>query len=300
MRHYQHKDGNVDKSAPIDFLSAEQRAALTSRDGKFRVSLYKALLYVGIADAIKSGALNLEHSEKYRALDEYLIPKADWDAHRTEYLYRAQLEEFADCKATLKALDQALDAGYQETNQNLKSGKNPYLTVRANGTFHVKTPKQEEVECMSLGTFFPERKYISMQEMLATVDQATNFLDEFEHWQVKYQRAKPAKKLFLAGIIGFGCDIGHRKLAQISKQIDEGELDNTVNRNVVRKGGQLLFGLGQCIFVNRGRADILVDVDRGCGALLGLSDVTSGGKLISHHYSWGLLILTVAVLSWSA
>ena len=227
LRHYQHKDGNVDKSAPIDFLSAEQRAALTSTDGKFRVSLYKALLYVGIADAIKSGALNLEHSGKYRALDEYLIPKADWDAHRTEYLHRAQLEEFADCKATLKALDQALDAGYQETNQNLKSGKNPYLTVRANGTFHVKTPKQEEVECMSLGTFFPERKYISMQEMLATVDQATNFLDEFEHWQVKYQRAKPAKKLFLAGIIGFGCDIGHRKLAQISKQIDEGELDNT-------------------------------------------------------------------------
>ena len=219
LRHYQHKDGNVDKSAPIDFLSAEQRAALTSTDGKFRVSLYKALLYVGIADAIKSGALNLEHSGKYRALDEYLIPKADWDAHRAEYLHRAQLEEFADCKATLKALDQALDAGYQETNQNLKSGKNPYLTVRANGTFHVKTPKQEEVECMSLGTFFPERKYISMQEMLATVDQATNFLDEFEHWQVKYQRAKPAKKLFLAGIIGFGCDIGHRKLAQISSRL---------------------------------------------------------------------------------
>ena len=229
LRHYQQKDGNVDKTAPVDFLSAEQRAALTATDGKFRVSLYKALLYVGIADAIKSGALNLAHSGKYRALDEYLIPKADWDAHRAEYLHRAQLEEFADCKATLKALDQALDARYQETNKNLKSGKNPYLTVRPNGTFHVSTPKQEEVECMSLGTFFPERKYISLQEMLATVDQATNFLDEFEHWQVKYQRAKPAKKLFLAGIIGFGCDIGHRKLAQISKQINEGELDNTVN-----------------------------------------------------------------------
>jgi TnpA family transposase len=65
--------------------------------------------------------------------------------------------------------------------------------------------------------------------MLATVDHATNLLDEFEHWQVKYQRAKPAKKLFLAGIIGFGCDIGHRKLAQISRQIDEGDLDNVVN-----------------------------------------------------------------------
>lgn len=229
LQHYQQKDGNIDKSAPVDFLSAEERAAVTPDGGKFRVSLYKALLYVGIADAIKSGTLNLEHSEKYRALDEYMLPKEDWNANRSEYLHRAQLEEFADCKAILRELDQALDARYQETNENLKLGKNPYLSVRANGTFHVSTPKQEEVECLSMGTFFPERKYISMLEMLSTVDHATNFLDEFEHWQTKYQRAKPAKKIFFAGIIGFGCDIGHRKLAQISKQIDEGDLDNAVN-----------------------------------------------------------------------
>jgi len=229
LLHYQHNDGNVDKNAPIDFLSPEHRSALTTPDGKFRISLYKALLYVSIADAIKSGALNLIHSEKYRALDEYLIPKADWDANRDEYLRRAQLEEFADCKATLGALNQALDASYQETNENLASGNNPCLTVRANGSFHVSTPKQEDVESLSLGIFFPDRKYISMLEMLATVNHATNFLEEFEHWQVKFQRAKPAKKLFLAGIIGFGCDIGHRKLAQISRQIDEGELDNVVN-----------------------------------------------------------------------
>jgi TnpA family transposase len=229
IQHYQQKDGNIDKSAPINFLSNQQRVALTSADGKFRISLYKALLYVGVADAIKSGALNLSYSEKYRALDEYLIPRLDWEAHRAQYLHRAQLEEFADCKATLQTMDKALDASYQETNQNLASGKNPYLTIHTEGTFHVSTPKQDEVECLSLGTFFPDRKYISMLEMLATVNHVTNFLDEFQHWQVKYQRAKPAKKLFLAGIIGFGCDIGHRKLAQISKQIDEGDLDNAVN-----------------------------------------------------------------------
>jgi len=229
LHHYQQKEGNVDKSAPLDFLTDEQCAALTSPDGKFRVSLYKALLFVEVAGAIKSGALNLAHSEKYRSLDEYMIQKADWEANRASYLQRAQLEDFADRKATLKALDQAIDARYQETNQNLASGKNPHLTIRADGSFHVGTPKQEEVECLSLGAFFPERKYISMLEMLATVDHATNFLDEFEHWQIKYQRARPAKKILFAGVIGYGCDIGHRKLAQISKQINEGDLDNAVN-----------------------------------------------------------------------
>ena len=38
----------------------------------------------------------------------------------------------------------------------------------------------------------------------------------------------PSKKVLFTGIIGFGCDIGHRKLAQISKQIDEGNLDQAV------------------------------------------------------------------------
>ena len=229
LLHYQKKEGGIDKGAPVDFLSSEHQAALTGPDGTFRVSLYKVQLFVAIADAIKSGALNLSHSEKYRSLEEYLIPKADWENNRGEYLQRAELEDFADCRATLNKLDQALDARYREANDNLKAGRNPYLKVRANGSFHVSTPKAEEVESLPLGTFLPERKYIPLLEVLATVDQASNFLDEFEHWQVKYQRAKPSKKVFFAGIIGYGCDIGHRKLAQISKQIDENELDTVVN-----------------------------------------------------------------------
>ncbi len=52
--------------------------------------------------------------------------------------------------------------------QNFKAGKNPYLSVRKDGTVHVKTPKQEEVECLPLKAFFPARKYIPMIEVLAT------------------------------------------------------------------------------------------------------------------------------------
>ena len=229
IQYYQQKNGAIDKNAPVAFLSTAKRSAVIDQNGKFRVSLYKALLYLEIADAIKAGALNLIHSEKYRSLDGYLIPKADWDARRTEYLQRAQLEAFADCRGTLAELERALDARYQQTHAHFAAGDNPFLTVRANGTFHVTTPKLDEVEGLPLGSFFPERKYISLLEVLATVDHATDFLDEFEHWQMKYQREKPPKKIFFAGIIGYGCDIGHRKLAQISKQINENELDSTVN-----------------------------------------------------------------------
>lgn len=101
--------------------------------------------------------------------------------------------------------------------------------MRGDGSFHVGTPKRDEPEASSLSAFFPERRYISLLEVLATVDRATDFLGEFEHWHLRSRRAPPPKKRLFAGIIGYGCDIGPRKLAQISKQLDENALGNTVN-----------------------------------------------------------------------
>lgn len=129
----------------------------------------------------------------------------------------------------MKLLDQALEIRYQETNNRFIAGDNEFLTFRKDGTFHVSTPKLEEVDSLPLGGIFPEQKYISLLEALVTVDHATGFLDVFEHWQMKYQHKKPEKKIFFAGIMAYGCDIGLRKFAQISKHINENELDNTLN-----------------------------------------------------------------------
>lgn len=156
--HYQKKLGNIDKSAPVTFLSTEQRSLMIDQGGKFRVSLYKALLYLAIFDAIKSGVLNLIHSEKYHSLDDYQIPKSDWEANKADYLQQAQLCEYSDCKTTLKLLDQALEIRYQETNNRFIAGDNEFLTFRKNGTFHVFTPKLEEVDSLPLGGIFPEQK----------------------------------------------------------------------------------------------------------------------------------------------
>lgn len=227
--HYQLNSGEVDKNAPIAFLKPEQALLIFDNDGKFRVSLYKALLYIAIADAIKSGTLNLTHSAKYLSLDDYMIPKNDWRKHHKEYLQRAEISKYVDCKTTFTRLNQEIDSRYKETNKNFIEGSNTYLTFRTNGTFHISTPKLEDNDSLPLSSIFPDRKYIPLLEALATVDNETNLVEEFEHWQMKYQQAKPAKKVFFAGIMAYGCDIGHRKFAQISKQINETELDNTIN-----------------------------------------------------------------------
>ncbi|MDQ7060686.1 MAG: hypothetical protein Q9M43_05945 [Sulfurimonas sp.] len=49
---------NITTTAPREFLSEEEQTAIYD-SGKFRVSLYKALLFFHVSDAIKNGTLNL-------------------------------------------------------------------------------------------------------------------------------------------------------------------------------------------------------------------------------------------------
>lgn len=229
LQHFQHKMGEIEGNAPLAFLSAREQKMLFDEKGKFRVSLYKALLFVKIADCLKAGTLNLRQSHKYRPLDDYLLPAEVWHREREELLQRAELTPLAEAKLTLGELAGQLDRQYHHTNSRWLSGDNQLLKMHADGAFHLVTPKEEESESSPLLPFFPERQYVSLVEVLSTVHRATRFLDEFEHWQLKYRRERPPERTFLAGIIGLGCDIGLGKIARVSKHLNESELETTIN-----------------------------------------------------------------------
>ncbi|MBW2664225.1 MAG: Tn3 family transposase [Deltaproteobacteria bacterium] len=229
IRYFKDKEAFIDKNAPHGFLKPAEREAVTGGNQRFRVSLYKGLLFIHIQSAIKSGTLNLEHSFKYRSLDGYLINRECWRSNKDVLLERAALQEFADPQKVLKDLDEALYQQYVTTNNNILNGSNILVNFDKKGAFRLKTPKQDDAESEALQNFFPERHYVPLLEVLATVNRHSGFLDEFQHWQQRYNRARPPQKAFYAGIIGLGCGIGTRKMARISRQINEYELEHTVN-----------------------------------------------------------------------
>ena len=53
MEHFKKKEGAIDKTAPVTFLDPTEVAAV-NKDSKFRVSLYKALLFLHVQSAIKT------------------------------------------------------------------------------------------------------------------------------------------------------------------------------------------------------------------------------------------------------
>jgi len=228
ISYFKDKDGAIGKNAPLGFLEPAERIAVT-RDGGFRPSLYKAFFFMHVAGAIKSGQVNLEHSYKYRPLDEYLISKEQWEEEKETLLVRADLTEFADPKPVLDKLNQALYRQYEKTNRHVNDKQNPHIKITGNGNFTVSTPKQEDQAAELLRPYFPERHFVPLPEILSTINGHTGLLEEFQHWQQRYAKGRTADRTLYAGIVGLGCAIGIPKMGRISPQINETSLQHAVN-----------------------------------------------------------------------
>ena len=186
------------------------------------------MLFQQLSVGIKSGTVNFSDSHKYRSLDDYLISRQLWQEQRARLLAQADLPESDSFPAVLTSLSERLDQAFQQTNQQLDRNLNPHLKFTADRDWTVSTPKQDTALTAPLKNYFPARQLVPLSEVLSSVNQAVAFLDEFQHWQTRRQ-SKPVEQVFLAGIIGTGCELGVGKMAFISKNIGEIDLENTVN-----------------------------------------------------------------------
>ena len=225
--YFKTKDGVITDKAPTGFLETDEYKAVAKGKDGFRPSLYKVFLFQHIAASIKSGRLNIYQSYKHRPFDSYMIDKSRWDRDKLQLLKRADLTGFIDPEPVLAKLDQTLFQQYREANANI--ALNPYLTIRSDGSFHIKTPPLDEQELDPLQALFPERQDVPLAQVLDTVDRHCDMLKAFEHWQQTHTSLAVSRPALLAGIMGLGCGIGIRKMARISSRMTESELEHTVN-----------------------------------------------------------------------
>ncbi|WP_053332718.1 Tn3 family transposase [Candidatus Jidaibacter acanthamoebae] len=227
ITYFQGKEGNINSKPPLEFLNYEERKEVISND-KIRISLYKALLFRKITENVKSGSLNLVSSYKFKALDEYMIPKDEWEENKELILKQAGLEKFRDCEKVLKELEIILDKRYVETNDNILNKKNQLVRIKAMNNFVMHTPAVETEES-KLSDYLPDSRTVSMQEILSTVSNLSGFLKCFEFYKTTHGRRKPSNELIIAGIMSLGYGMGNNDIATISKGISSSALENIVN-----------------------------------------------------------------------
>ena len=227
IQHFRDKQGVVTKTAPTRFLKDEDKAALIDERQKFQISLYKMLLFQEAKDAIKRGSLNLKYSFKYKAMDDYLIPKHLWDKDPDIFLDKANLSHLKDFRARVNDFKKMIAFHFEQTNDNILSGKNKYFRKRKNNRYYVVTPKVNKEENDT--SIFPGEASIPLSEVLSTIDSATCFLEELQHLQPVYRKQRPDKSVFFAGITAFGCNLGIPAMAKAAAGIHAHQLENTAN-----------------------------------------------------------------------
>ena len=231
INYYKHTDGTIGKDAPRDFLDPDQERVVFADDKKPRVSLYKVFLFHKIASGIKSGALNLLYSYKYRPFDQCLISKKTWEENRQSLLAKSGLTGFKDFNKVINEISAIINSQFDVTNRRILDSKNPFVRVGPYKNLIVTTPpaRDREPSDSQVMDLFPNERYFPLFEILSTVNKATPFIDCFEHWKTKGHRSRPDHKIIIAGIIGLGCNLGVRKIARISNSGSARTLESTVN-----------------------------------------------------------------------
>jgi TnpA family transposase len=247
IAHFRKSDGEVNRSSltekeiinngtyqktkaklPIDFLDTDEREGVYSED-KIRISLYKILLFTHMETAIKSGAINFLYSYRYKAIHEYLIDENLWKQKRNDLLGNSGLFGFDNFRNIINNLKTQLNDKYQVANNRLINSENNYITIDKNKKVKVYTPKIDSDEAQYISSLLSQAGFVPILQILSDVNNVTLFTHSFKHFSNKHKKMKPDPNLVFAGIIGKGCNIGIRRIANISIGISEDTLKNTVN-----------------------------------------------------------------------
>lgn len=228
---FQGCDGKIDDNAPYQFLT-EHHQKILNDSGAFNIPLYKVFLFEETAQAIKSGALNIENSYRWRSFDQYQLPKKLWEENRDALIKQVGLEKFADFSTAMDGLGEELEDRWRITNTHIKDGQNYFVQPIGDGHFRINKHRDEadKEDAKAAPDIYPKDSLVSLSEVLYTVHRASGCLDSFEHWQHKYKKGRPDDSNFVAGVIGLGCNFGLERIAKSSRgQINKETLENTIN-----------------------------------------------------------------------
>ena len=225
--HFQTREGHILPTAPRHFLADDEVKAI-GRGKQFRVSLYKALLFIHIAKATRAKRLNLLHSYRYRAFETYLIDKVRWETDKDILLEATGLSQFKDKTTILNTFATTVKKRIIEVNGRYSAGENPYLTLDNKGKPIIKTPKQENNDMKFISHIFENIEYQPISHILEAVNRVIHFTHAFKHSSIKNTKLKIVPAAIYAGLIAKGCNVGVNRMAKISAGINQDKLNHLV------------------------------------------------------------------------
>lgn len=231
LQHFQQKQGNLNAHAPTEFLNKEERKHLKNIENGFNEPLYKVLLAKHVQKSLKSGRINIHVSHQFKAFENYLIPSQEWDHNKESLMNRAGISYLNDWSIIQKKLEDSLNEQFNQTFGAINDGTNTFVKKRKNNTLQFSTPKKQKISTSTI-ELYPPDLYVTIFEVLHTVNQFCNFTKKFTHRMEDYRRDIMPDIVNFATIISWGCNLGIGLMAKKSKNITLAALEKTTNWHI--------------------------------------------------------------------
>jgi len=216
LNFYQKKRGDLTPNAPMDFLNKEEKERIKAGKNSFNEPLYKVLLAKYIHKSLKSGRINVQVSHQFKAFEDYMISEEDWSVNRENLLERAGMNHLKEWMPIQKLLEDKLTLQFNETFEAINKGINLFVKKRKNNTLQFTTPTKK-VQTSNIELYAPEL-YVTIFEVLHTVNEHTEFTKKLTHKMVEYRRAIMPNVINFASIISWGCNLGLGLMAKKCKK----------------------------------------------------------------------------------
>jgi TnpA family transposase len=197
---------------PMKFMLPSWKSFVEPVKGEIDRPAYELSVLARLRDRLRSGDVYVNHSRKYASPDTYLIPEANWKAHRTELLtylgykdatpYRLE-EQISELESHLPLMEQILaDGGDIRLDDD---GELVVTPLKADDI-----PESVKALRAAVDKLLPR---VELTDLLVEVDNWTGFSSELTGLENE-PRSKDHQALLYAALLAGACNIPLTEMAQ--------------------------------------------------------------------------------------
>jgi hypothetical protein len=206
------KVGKVKMNAPLGHLTQKWRKHALEGD-TITPNYYEAAAFEALKGRVRSGEVAVSGSRRYRPLENYLLPAADFEQLTEKQQTRLVVNKDAEVYLAAKQQEifQKLIA-LQESIGKIEGS----LVLDAQGHLHLPSLEKavpEEVERMKKRVY-ALLSHIPLADLLLEVDNWTGFLRHFTHLTSRDAPMGVQKLELVAALMGMGMNLGLEKMAE--------------------------------------------------------------------------------------
>ena len=211
----------------IDWIEKKE-ASYVVKDKQIIHNRFEFLAYMKMVHALSANKITLQHTVKYKNVEEELIDSKTWEKTKKPLLKKLAYPKLGQpMKKTLKSKRKVLTSLYKTVNAAIERGKNKSVIITKNKQGErIWRLKPIEAELEENDSLFTQFKQQSIVEIIKFVNEQTNFLKAFESILPKGTQIPPILEYIGAAAYANAARMGVNKMAS-SSDLNESKLITT-------------------------------------------------------------------------